>query len=477
MKTRTRFAPSPTGYMHIGNLRTALYEYLIAKSQGGDFILRIEDTDQKRYVEGATDIIYKTLKCVNMLWDEGPDIGGNFGPYVQSERKNIYAEYAHKLVELGGAHYCFCKSEETESSEDEEEAVPVKFDDPCKHIPLEEAKKRIASGESFVVRQNINKKGISVFEDVVYGKIEIDYDELDEGVLLKSDGLPTYNFANVIDDHLMEISHVVRGNEYISSTPKYNLIYEAFGWVPPVYVHVPPVMKDAQHKLSKRNGDASFQDLVKKGYLPEAILNYIALLGWNPGTEQEIFSLDELKKVFTAERLNKSPAIFDITKLTWMNGAYIRALSLQDFHKLALPYFEKFLTRKVNLEFLSTVLQPRVETLAQIEENIDFIEKVPTYNPTLYQNKKMKTDEAVAKKVLNLALEVLRKVNEWTNENLFTQLKTLAEREGLKNGQVLYPVRIALSGKETTPGGATEIAVILGKDETLNRIEQALKLL
>jgi len=476
MKTRTRFAPSPTGYMHIGNLRTALYEYLIAKSQDGDFILRIEDTDQKRYVEGATDIIYATLKRVGMLWDEGPDIGGNYGPYVQSERKNIYAEYAHKLVELGGAHYCFCKHEEPEN-DDEEGSVPVKFDDPCKHISLQDAKKRIADGESFVVRQNINKKGTSVFEDVVYGKIEIDYGELDEGVLLKSDGLPTYNFANVIDDHLMQITHVVRGNEYISSTPKYNLIYEAFGWTPPVYVHVPPVMKDAQHKLSKRNGDASFQDLVAKGYLPEAILNYIALLGWNPGTEQEIFSLDELKKVFTAERLNKSPAIFDITKLTWMNGYYIRALMPEKFHELALPYYQKCLTHNVHLEFLSTVLQPRVETLAQIEENIDFIEKLPAYSTTLYQNKKMKTDEAIAKTSLTLAFDVLKSVTEWTNENLFSELKALAERESLKNGQILYPVRIALSGKETTPGGATELAVILGKEETLNRIEQALRIL
>ncbi len=475
MKARTRFAPSPTGYMHIGNLRTALYEYLIAKSLGGDFILRIEDTDQKRYVEGATDIIYSTLKRVNMLWDEGPDIGGDFGPYVQSERKNIYAEYAHKLVELGGAHYCFCAH--NEEKEDDEDTVPVKFEDPCKNIPLEEAKKRIAKGEPFVVRQNITKKGVSVFEDLVYGKIEIDYDELDEGVLLKSDGLPTYNFANVIDDHLMQISHVVRGNEYISSTPKYNLIYEAFGWTPPLYVHVPPVMKDAQHKLSKRNGDASFQDLVAKGYLPEAILNYIALLGWNPGTDQEIFSLDELKAIFTAERLNKSPAIFDITKLTWMNGCYIRALSPKAFHELALPYYQKALTRDVNLEFLSSVLQPRVETLAQITDNIDFIEKLPSYDTALYQNKKMKTDESIAKSSLSLALDALKDVDDWTNENLFTVLKALAEKEGLKNGQILYPVRIALSGKETTPGGATELAVVLGKTETLNRIKHALAIL
>ncbi len=472
MKARTRFAPSPTGYMHIGNLRTALYEYLIAKSSGGDFILRIEDTDQKRYVEGATDIIYQTLKTVGMLWDEGPDIGGDFGPYIQSERKKIYAEYAHKLVELGGAHYCFCKHEE--QTEEDESSVPVKFEDPCKRISLREAKERIANGEPFVIRQNITKKGTSVFEDMVYGKIEIDYDELDEGVLLKSDGLPTYNFANVIDDHLMQITHVVRGNEYISSTPKYNLIYEAFGWTPPLYVHVPQVMKDAQHKLSKRNGDASFQDLIAKGYLPEAVLNYIALLGWNPGTQQEIFSLKELEKVFTPERLNKSPAIFDITKLTWMNGCYIRALEPKEFHKLALPYYNKYLTRAVNLEFLSTILQPRIETLAQIPQNIDFIEELQTFDLALFENKKMKTDTVVARTALAASVDVLENIKDWTNESLFEALKALAEKEGLKNGQILYPVRIALSGKQTTPGGATELAVVFGKKETLERIKKAL---
>ena len=472
MKIRTRFAPSPTGYMHIGNLRTALYEYLIAKAQNGDFVLRIEDTDQKRYVEGATDIIYSTLKRVGMDWDEGPDIGGNFGPYVQSERKPLYAEYAHKLVELGGAHYCFCSADEADEQKDEQ--TNTKFVDPCKNLTLEEAKKRIANGEPYVIRQTVHKKGTSVFHDVVYGDIEIDYDELDEGVLLKSDGFPTYNFANVVDDHLMEITHVVRGNEYISSTPKYNLIYEDFGWQAPVYVHVPPVMKDAQHKLSKRNGDASFQDLVAKGYLPEAILNYIALLGWNPGTEQEIFSLAELKQLFTAERLNKSPSIFDIAKLTWMNGCYIRNLSPADFHALAMPYYEKCITRKVNLEFLSSVLQKRVETLAEICPQTDFLETMPEYDVLLYQNKKMKTDEQIAKNSLVLALPVLEKVDVWTNENLFEVLKALAENNGLKNGQVLYPVRIALSGKETTPGGATELAVILGKDETINRIKQAI---
>ena len=337
MKVRTRFAPSPTGYMHIGNLRTALYEYLIAKASGGDFLLRIEDTDQKRYVEGATDIIYNTLKMVGMNWDEGPDIGGPVGPYVQSERKDLYAPYAHKLVELGGAHYCFCAEREKELDEDGNEII-CKFEDPCKKIPLAEAKARVAAGEPYVIRQTINQTGKSKYEDKVYGIIEIDYDELDEGVLLKTDGFPTYNFANVIDDHLMGITHVVRGSEYLPSTPKYNLMYDTFGWPRPVYVHLPPVMKDAQHKLSKRNGDASFQDLLAKGYLPEAIINYIALLGWNPGTEEEIFSIKDLEKIFSVDRLNKSPAIFDIIKLTWMNGVYIRNLSSEEFYRLAEPY-------------------------------------------------------------------------------------------------------------------------------------------
>lgn len=474
MKIRTRFAPSPTGYMHIGNLRTALYEYLIAKADAeGKFILRIEDTDQKRYVEGATEIIYKTLKRVGMNWDEGPDIGGNYGPYVQSERKPLYAEYAHKLVELGGAHYCFCSKEEADEEKDEEQNI--KFEDPCKKLSLEEAKRRVAAGEPYVIRQTINKQGKSKYHDEVYGDIEIDYDELDEGVLLKSDGFPTYNFANVVDDHLMEITHVVRGNEYISSTPKYNLIYEAFGWTPPHYVHVPPVMKDAQHKLSKRNGDASFQDLVAKGYLPEAIINYIALLGWNPGNDEEIFSLDELKKIFSVERLNRSPAIFDIVKLTWMNGQYIRKLSEAEFLDYAKPYIEGSLKRKVDIQALCRVLQPRLETFGDIPNQIDFLDEVPNYDNELYVNKKMKTDEAVAKTALELSLKRLEGVSEWNNDNLFTELKALAEENGMKNGQIMYPVRIALSGKAATPGGATEIAVLIGKDETLQRIKTAIE--
>lgn len=471
MKARTRFAPSPTGYMHIGNLRTALYEYLIAKASGGDFILRIEDTDQKRYVEGATDVIYNTLKTVGMNWNEGPDVGGEYGPYIQSERLSLYQEYAHKLVELGGAHYCFCSKLEADKQKDEE--ANIKFKDPCLHLSLEEAKARVAAGEPYVIRQTISKKGKAMFHDVVYGDIEIDYDELDEGVLLKSDGFPTYNFANVVDDHLMQITHVVRGNEYISSTPKYNLIYEAFGWEPPIYVHVAQVMKDAQHKLSKRNGDASFQDLVAKGYLPEAILNYIALLGWNPGTEQEIFSLAELEKVFDVNRLNKSPAIFDIAKLKWMNGCYIRALPFEEFHKLACKEYDTFLTREVNREKLSKVMQPRIETLKDIAETASFIETLPEYSEELYINKKMKTDVEIAKKSLAIAVSALEGLQEWTNEGIFECLKNAAVENGLKNGQVLYPVRIALTGLETTPGGASEIASVLGKEETLRRLNAA----
>lgn len=473
MKTRTRFAPSPTGYMHIGNLRTALYEYLIAKAQGGDFLLRIEDTDQKRYVEGATEIIYNTLKMVGMNWDEGPDIGGPVGPYVQSERKDLYAPYAHKLVELGGAHYCFCAEREKELDAEGNEII-CKFEDPCKRIPLEEARKRIAAGEPYVVRQTINKTGKSKYEDKVYGIIEIDYDELDEGVLLKTDGFPTYNFANVIDDHLMGITHVVRGSEYLPSTPKYNLMYDTFCWERPIYVHLPPVMKDAQHKLSKRNGDASFQDLLAKGYLPEAIINYIALLGWNPGTEEEIFSIKELEKIFSVERLNKSPAIFDSVKLTWMNGVYIRNLSAEAFYEKALPYLAE-MPAAVDKKALAAALQPRIETFGQIAEQTDFIKDLPDYSTELFVNKKMKTDVEVAKKTLPLIKEVLTAQTDWTNDALFAALKALAEANGLKNGQILYPARIAFSGKETTPGGATELAVILGKEECLKRLDKALE--
>lgn len=473
-KVRTRFAPSPTGYMHIGNLRTALFEYLIAKHEDGDFILRIEDTDQGRKVEGAVDIIYETMKEVGLHHDEGPDIGGNFGPYVQSERLPMYKDYADQLVELGGAHYCFCSEEEVEKQRKEAELInkPFKYDDPCKHIPLAEAKQRIANGEKYVVRQNIKHDGATYFDDEVYGRIEVDNDILDEAVLLKSDGFPTYNFANIIDDHQMEITHVVRGNEYLSSTPKYNLIYQSYGWEIPTYVHVPPVMKDETHKLSKRNGDASFQDLVKKGYLPQAILNYIALLGWSPETEQEIYTLEELIKVFDIKRISKSPAIFDIDKLTWMNGMYLRAMSLDEFHELALPYYKDAIKSDLDLKCVSKILQQRVEVLTQIPEMVDFFDVLPEYDNAMYIHKKMKTTYEIALRALKESYAALSSLEDWSSEeSVHELLLALPKQLEMKNGQVLWPVRTAITGKQFTPGGAIEIAHILGKEETLRRMQ------
>ena len=423
-KVRTRFAPSPTGYMHIGNLRTALFEYLIAKHEGGDFILRIEDTDQGRLVEGATDIIYDTLRTVGLKHDEGPDVGGDHGPYVQSERLPMYKAYAEQLVELGGAHYCFCSEEGIERQRKEADSLGIsfKYDDPCKHISLEEAKARVAAGEPYVIRQTINNVGETYFDDEVYGRIEFDTDVLDESVLIKSDGFPTYNFANIIDDHQMEITHVVRGNEYLSSTPKYNLIYEAYGWDIPTYVHVPPVMKDEHHKLSKRNGDASFQDLVAKGYLPEAILNYIALLGWSPETEQEIYTLDELIKVFNISRISKSPAIFDIDKLTWMNGVYLRNMDLDQYYDLVRPYLEEAIHSEVDLRSVAKILQPRVDTLAQIKESVDFIDELPEYDCAMYIHKKMKTTLEISLRSLNAAREALAALDDWSEEETIHDL-------------------------------------------------------
>lgn len=477
-KVRTRFAPSPTGYMHIGNLRTALFEYLIAKHEGGDFILRIEDTDQGRLVEGATDIIYDTLKTVGLLHDEGPDVGGNYGPYIQSERLPMYKKYAEELVELGGAHYCFCSEEEIERQRQEAESLGIsfKYDDPCKHISLEEAKARVAAGEPYVIRQTIKNNGETYFDDEVYGRIEVDTDVLDEQILIKSDGFPTYNFANIIDDHQMEISHVVRGNEYLSSTPKYNLIYQAYGWKIPTYVHVPPVMKDEHHKLSKRNGDASFQDLVAKGYLPQAILNYIALLGWSPETDQEIYSLDELIKAFNISRISKSPAIFDINKLTWMNGVYLRNMSVEEFYELILPYLKDSISSDVDLFSVAKILQPRIDTLSQIKESVDFIDELPEYDCAMYVHKKMKTTPQIALKALKASKEALASLEDWSNEeNVHELLLSLPKQLEMKNGQVLWPVRTAITGKQFTPGGAIEIAHILGKEETLRRINKGIE--
>ncbi len=477
-EVRSRFAPSPTGYMHIGNLRTALYEYLIAKSQNGKFILRIEDTDQERYVAEAVDIIYSTLKDVGLVHDEGPDVGGEYGPYVQSERMGIYKDYADQLVDLGGAHYCFCSAEEIEMQRQyaEQNGKSFKFVDPCKGISIEEARERIKNGEKYTVRQTIDPFGKTTFVDEVYGKITVDNKTLDEGILLKSDGLPTYNFANVIDDHVMKISHVIRGNEYLSSTPKYNLIYEAYGWNIPTYVHLPPIMKDEHNKLSKRNGDASFQDLVKKGYLPEAIINYIALLGWSPKTEQEIFSMDELIERFSIAGINKAAPIFDIEKLKWMNGVYIRQLPLEDFHQKALPYYQETIKREIDLNELSKILHPRVNILSEIPELIDFIDTLPDYALDLFIHKKMKTDLDISLKVLEESLSVFNNADCFeTMEKLHNELIALPQKMEMKNGQVLWPIRIALTGKQFTPGGATEAAFLLGQEESAKRIAIAIQ--
>lgn len=476
-KTRTRFAPSPTGYMHIGNLRTALFEYLIAKHDGGDFLLRIEDTDQGRKVEGAVDIIYKTLKDCGLNWDEGPDIGGDFGPYVQSERLPMYKGYAEELIEKGGAHYCFCSEEEIEAQRKEAESLGLsfKFDDPCRHLSQEEIQEKLDANTPYVIRQTIKNVGETSFDDMVYGHIEFDGDLLDEQILIKSDGFPTYNFANIIDDHTMNISHVVRGNEYLSSTPKYNLIYDAYGWDRPTYVHVPPVMKDEHHKLSKRNGDASFQDLVAKGYLPEAIINYIALLGWAPKDEQELFTMDELIENFDVSRISKAPAIFDIDKLTWMNGMYLRNMDEEAYFEIVRPYLEKAIKKDYDLKEVAKIIQPRIDKLTDIEESVDFFDELPDYDLEMYRHKKMKSKPETALTALKKVKEELEKLDNWTSESVHETLLAIPKEMEMKNGQVLWPVRTALSGKQFTPGGAIELAYILGKEESLNRIQKGIE--
>ena len=477
-RIRTRFAPSPTGYMHIGNLRTALYAYLVAKKENGDFILRIEDTDQNRLVEGATDIIYDTLKACGLKHDEGPDVGGNYGPYVQSERmkKGIYKDYALRLVKSGHAHYCFCNEEDIEEQKKNADSKEASFmyKDPCKLLSKEEIDRKIEAGEPYVIRQTIVPSGTTTFSDEVYGDITVNNDELDEMILLKSDGFPTYNFANVVDDHLMEITDVVRGNEYLSSTPKYNLLYEAFGWEKPRYIHCPPVMKNEHEKLSKRNGDASFQDLVAKGYLPEAILNYIALLGWAPSEEREIYSLEELSQAFDVKRINTSGAIFDIEKLKWMNGVYLRNMDDESYAELLKPYIQKYVDPKYDYRDIAKGLKDRVMILSDVEEMVDFFDQVKEFSPELYTNKKAKTDAETALKALELALPALKETETWNNDGIFASLAKVAGDNGLKNITLMYPLQVALSGKDRTPGGATLIAQILGKDECIARIEKAI---
>ncbi len=472
-EVRTRFAPSPTGYMHIGNLRTALYEYLIAKKNKGKFILRIEDTDQERYVEGATEVIYNTLKIAGLKHDEGPDIGGPYGPYIQSERKDSYMEYAKKLVDSGEAYYCFCSKERLSSLKEELEkkGTTYRYDRHCLGLSRQEVEEKLSAGEPFVIRQKMPDSGSTSFEDAVYGTITVDNSELEDQILIKSDGLPTYNFANVIDDHLMNITHVVRGNEYLSSTPKYNLLYKAFGWEIPTYIHVSTIIKPDGGKMSKRAGDPSFEDLISMGYLVEAVINFVALLGWSPGTEQEIFSLEELTKAFDIQGISKSPAVFDINKLTWMNGEYVRKMTVGDFHKIALPYYSKeLISSGIDLLKVSKLLQPRTEVLTTIPDTIDFLIELPEYDLALYVHKKMKTTQQNSLENLQKVLPVLEEIDQWESSAIYSKLTEFAQIIGVKNSQLLWPVRTAVSGKAVTPGGATELAEILGKDETLRRI-------
>ena len=470
---RTRFAPSPTGYMHVGNLRTALYAYLLAKSRDGRFILRIEDTDQERYVPGAVDVIYDTLRSTGLMWDEGPDVGGPVGPYVQSERKPIYERYARELVERGGAYYCFCGRERLEELRKIHEAsgVPHHYDGHCRDLTPQEVRAKLASGVPHVIRQKIPREGTTTFHDEIFGDITVENATLDDNILLKTDGMPTYNFANVVDDHLMGITHVIRGMEYLSSVPKYNLLYESFGWEIPAYIHCPPVMKDATQKLSKRNGDASFGDLLAKGYLKEAVLNYIALLGWSPKGEREIFSLDELKKEFSVEGVSKSPAIFDQGKLDWINGEYIRALSPEQFHATALPWIRRGVKRETDTRLIAECLQPRCVRLSDIPGRLDFLDALPEYPAEMYGNKKMKTNPQNALASLRAAREALAALSDWSRETVHAALFDLIGRLGVKNGVVLWPVRVAVSGRQFTPGGAVEICVLLGRDESLRRID------
>ncbi len=474
MEVRTRFAPSPTGYMHLGGMRTALYTYLFTRKNHGKFILRIEDTDQARYVEGATDVIYRTLKDIGLVWDEGPDVGGDYGPYIQSERKGMYLPYAQQLVRDGKAYYCFCTKEELDKRRAEAEAKgeTFKYDKHCLNMPREEVERRLAAGEPYVIRQNVPTQGEASFDDIIFGHIAVDCSELDDMILIKADGMPTYNFANVIDDHTMGITHVMRGSEYLSSTPKYNLLYDAFGWEKPVYIHLTNIMRDAQHKLSKRTGDAYYEDYIAKGYLKDAILNYIALLGWNPGDDREFFTLDELIEAFSLEGLSKSPAIFDVNKLTWMNAEYIRRLEPNEFNRYAQPWYEKAGIDAMNKETLCRILQPRVEFFAQLPEMVDFLVKLDEeYDVAMFTNKKSKTNPEVSLGVLNMAIDALNALETWEEAAIHDTLLGLAEKNGLKNGTMLWPVRIALAGKQVTPGGAIEIAYLLGKDESLRRLE------
>ena len=479
MKIRTRYAPSPTGKMHVGNLRSALYEFLIAKHDGGDFMLRIEDTDQERFVEGATEIIYRTLKKTGLVHDEGPDKDGGYGPYVQSERMKtgIYMKYARELIDKGEAYYCFCDRErlaslKTEVVEGKEITV---YDKHCLSLSKEEVERNLAEGKPFVIRQNNPTEGSTTFHDELYGDITVENAELDDMILIKSDGYPTYNFANVVDDHTMNITHVVRGNEYLSSSPKYQRLYDAFGWKSPVYVHLPLITDENHKKLSKRSGHSSFEDLMEQGFVAEAVVNYIALLGWSPEENREIFSLDELIKEFDYHRISKSPAVFDIVKLRWMNGEYIKAMDFDRFYEMAEPYLRKALTKDFDLKKIANMVKTRIEVFPDIEEQVDFFEELPEYDVEMYTHKKMKTDGASSLRVLRDVLPLLEAAEDYSNDGLYRMLSGYVEEKGVKNGYVMWPIRTAVSGKQMTPAGATEIMEVLGKEETLRRIRKGIE--
>lgn len=477
-KVRTRFAPSPTGRMHVGNLRSALYEYLIAKHAGGDFMLRIEDTDQERYVEGAVDIIKRTMEKTGLVHDEGPDKDGGYGPYVQSERMatGIYMDYAKQLVERGEAYYCFCDKERLASLKTEvvEGKEIIVYDKHCLSLTKEEVEANLAAGKPFVIRQNTPNEGTTTFHDELYGDITVENAELDDMILIKSDGYPTYNFANVVDDHTMNITHVVRGNEYLSSAPKYQRLYDAFGWDSPVYIHLPLITDENHKKLSKRSGHSSFEDLLEQGFLPEAVVNYIALLGWSPEDNREIFSLDELVREFDYHRISKSPAVFDYTKLRWMNGEYIKAMDFERFYEMAEPYLKKAITKDLDLRKIAAMVKTRIEVFPDIAEHVDFFETLPEYDTAMYTHKKMKTNEESSLAVLADVLPLLRAQEDFSNDALYATLLSYVGEKGVKNGYVMWPIRTAVSGKQMTPGGATELMEVLGKEESIARIEQGI---
>ena len=479
-KIRTRFAPSPTGRMHVGNLRTALYTYLIAKHEGGDFILRIEDTDQERHVEGAEGIIYRTLEKTGLIHDEGPDKDGGYGPYVQSERQKagIYMEYAKKLVEKGEAYYCFCTQERLNSLKKTVNGEEIMvYDKHCLHLTKEEVEANLKVGKPFVIRQNNPKEGTTTFHDEIYGDITVDNAELDDMVLIKSDGYPTYNFANVVDDHLMKITHVVRGNEYLSSSPKYNRLYDAFGWKVPVYVHCPTITNEEHKKLSKRSGHSSFEDLLEQGFLTEAIVNFVALLGWSPTDNQEFFTLEELVKAFDYHNMSKSPAVFDMTKLRWMNGEYIKKMDDGKFFELAKPYLEAAIKKPLDLKKIAGMVKTRIETLCDIADQVDFFEEMPEYSADMYIHKKMKTTKENSLETLKEVLPILEEQDDFSNDALFEALSKYVADKGVKTGFVMWPIRTAVSGKQMTPAGATEIMEIIGKEESLTRIRKGIELL